>query len=496
MRKYSKIKINFAGGIISPGLLYQLLEHLEHAGVQQVSFGLRQQLLTNCPTRKIKPLTTFLEQSNLFYEINNDAFPNIVTSCPAEDIFIAHTWLSEGTYKDILNAIDYPPRFKINISDSHQSFTPLLTGNINWVASASVPHFWHLLIRFPKTNTIYEWDKMVYTNDIARLSKEIEALILNNKTLFYDQPGADGTTFFLRIQEKQYITKPAEQRAVLPEFNLPYYEGLHKHNNRYWLGVYRRDELFPVAFLKDLCSICLQTKIGQLCSTPWKSVIVKGIEEKDKHLWNALLNIHTINMRHAANELNFQVEDNNSKATRLKQYLVKELNNTDTRTFGLCIGIKTRKKSEIFSSILVKRKPVLPIRGYALFYLYDILCAHDYNPNKRTGYIFRSNLPRFLLAGNLRKSLAAFYDQCTHQELPFRGSVTSPVTASAFTEEPIYQCAHCLTVYDATTGDPENGIPAGTAFATLPHTYTCSLCEANKDQFIKIEQESLNRQYL
>ncbi len=182
------------------------------------------------------------------------------------------------------------------------------------------------------------------------------------------------------------------------------------YNNKYWLGIYRRDELFSIAFLKDLCLLCLNTKIGQLCSTPWKSIIVKSIEEKDKVSWNRLLEKHQINVRHAANELNFQVEDNCKEGLRLKNYLVKRLNNDDTRTFGICIGIKTRKKSEVFSSILVRRKALVSIFGLELFHLYDILCAHDFNPNERTGFVFSSNNPKFVLGEQLRRSVIAFYN--------------------------------------------------------------------------------------
>jgi len=64
-----------------------------------------------------------------------------VSSYPAEEVFITKTWLSEGVYKDIFDGMDYEPRLKINISDSNQSFTPILTGNINWVASLHSPHF-------------------------------------------------------------------------------------------------------------------------------------------------------------------------------------------------------------------------------------------------------------------------------------------------------------------------------------------------------------------
>src|SRR5262249_6120096 len=150
---------------------------------------------------------------------------------------------------------------------SNQSLTPILTGNINWVASLHSTHFWHVFIRFPKTNIVYEWDQLVYTNDIARMSKHIEDFIMDDKSSFYDNPHADGRALFEKVQLRNYITRPADAPADLPAFNLPYYEGLNRYNDKYWLGIYRRDELFDTAFLKDICRLCLETKIGQLCST-------------------------------------------------------------------------------------------------------------------------------------------------------------------------------------------------------------------------------------
>jgi len=137
--------------------------------------------------------------------------------------------------------------------------------------------------------------------------------------------------------------------------------------------------------------------------------MIKGIEEKDKERWNLLLEKFQINMRHAANELNFQVEDNSVEALNLKQYLVKNLSIDDTRTFGVCIGIKTRKKSEIFSSILVRRRYLVDFLGIKIFKVYDILCAKDFNPNERTEEIFSSNNPKFVLAEQVRRSVIKYY---------------------------------------------------------------------------------------
>jgi len=495
MKQRITIKINFRGGIISPGELYNILVAATGAGLYYVSFGLRQQLLIDVPSEMVQVMTDELKKLDVPFESDRDDFPNIISSYAAEEVFIHNTWLSEGVYKDIFDGIDYQPGLKINISDSNQSFTPMLTGNINWVASASEQHFWHLFVRFPKTNIICEWNQMAYTNDVAKLSAEIEKIIFQYQDEFYDNVAANGESLFKKIPIEKFITKRAEKPAVLPAFNLPYYEGLNRYNNKYWLGIYRRDELFSIEFLKELCLLCLETKIGQLCSTPWKSVIVKGIEEKDKIAWNRLLEKHQVNMRHAANELNFQVEENSSEALQLKQYLVKELNNEDTRTFGICIGIKTRRKSEVFSSILIRRKPLLRIFGFGMFYVYDILCAHDFNPNERTGFVFSRNNPKFLLVEQLRQAVAAFYtNRASKTIVPEKKILPRKEKDTKPEKEYVHQCKHCLTIYDAKAGEPENDIAAGTAFESLADNYTCPLCEGSKSDFIKTEKGLLGLQ--
>ncbi|MGM9476069.1 rubredoxin [Pedobacter sp. GSP4] len=488
---YQTIIINFPGGIISPGNLYNILVAASKASIQYVRFGLRQQLLIDTTTYNVAIFTTELNKLGIDYEENTNNFPNIISSYPAEEIFIRNTWLTEGVYKDILDDIDFKPSVKVNICDSDQSFTPMLTGNINWIASSNSEHYWHLIIRFPKTNVIYEWNQLCYTNHIARITQAIESIIKNNPAQFIDNANASGEALFALLNCEEFIIKPAVQSVSLSSFNLPYYEGLNRYNNKYWLGIYRRDELFSIAFLKKLCQLCLSTKLGQLCCTSWKTIIVKGISEQDKSLWNVLLEEFEVNMRHAANELNFQVEDNCNEGLALKSFLVKHLSIDDTRTFGICFGIKTRKKSEVFSSILIQQRYLINLFGLKLLPVYDILCAKDFNPNERTGEIFSRGNPGFLLPEQLRRSIFKFYKYRlnaikTNQQHHFQA------------EEPIkkdgvflYQCNSCLTVYNERIGDLEQNISAGTLFTDLPDNYCCSLCEAEKDNFTKIEQSAL-----
>ncbi|WP_029276040.1 rubredoxin [Pedobacter borealis] len=489
---YQTIIINFPGGIISPGNLYNILVAATKARIQYVRFGLRQQLLIDTTTYNIAIFTGEMDKLGIDYEVDTNNFPNIISSYPAEEIFIRKTWLTEGVYKDILDDIDFKPSVKVNICDSDQSFTPMLTGNINWIASSQSEHYWHLIIRFPKTNVTYEWNQLCYTNHIAQVTKALEGIIKKNPSQFVDNPQANGEALFALLDQDNFILKQAENTVSLSSFNLPYYEGLNRYNNKYWLGIYRRDELFSIPFLKKLCQLCLDTKLGQLCCTSWKTIIIKGIDEKDKSLWNSLLEEFEINMRHAANELNFQVEDNCNEGLALKNFLVKHLSIDDTRTFGICFGIKTRKKSEVFSSILIQKRHLINILGLKLLPVYDILCAKDFNPNERTGEIFSRSNPSFLLPEQVRRSIFKFY------KYRLNAIKTGNQKQSFQTEETIkkdgeflYQCNNCLTVYNERIGEIENNINPGTAFEDLPEGYCCVLCEGEKDNFTKIDQSAL-----
>ncbi|RYE53357.1 MAG: rubredoxin [Sphingobacteriales bacterium] len=488
------IIINFPGGIISPGNLSNILVAASKARIQYVRFGLRQQLLIDIPNYNVSTFTGELGKIGVNYELDKNAAPNIISSYPAEEIFIRGSWLNGGIYKDILDDIDFKPKVKVNICDSNQSFTPMLTGNINWIASSKSEHYWHLIIRFPKTNITYEWDQLCYTNHIAKLTQTIEKIITDSPAEFIDNVNVSGEALFAKLENADFVLKPAEGGTELSSFNLPYYEGLNRYNNKYWLGIYRRDELFDVRFLKRLCQLCLDTKLGQFCCTSWKTIIIKGIEEQDKKRWNDLLEEFGLNMRHAANELNFQVEDNCLEGLELKNFLVKYLSINDTRTFGICFGIKTRKKSEIFSSILIRKRYLINLWAIKLFAMYDILCAKDFNPNERTGEIFSRSNPRWILPEQIRRAVYLFYKQrhnsIQHKKLDIK---TKPEESVVKDNAGLYQCSNCFTVYSELLGEIENGINPGTFFADLPEKYCCTLCEADKSEFSKIDHAELLR---
>jgi rubredoxin len=50
-----------------------------------------------------------------------------------------------------------------------------------------------------------------------------------------------------------------------------------------------------------------------------------------------------------------------------------------------------------------------------------------------------------------------------------------------------YRCTVCNHVYDPAEGDPDNGIPPGTAFEALPEDWMCPDCGALKSDFEPVD---------
>lgn len=474
MIKTKTITINFRGGIVSPGYLLELMQAAAEARVEQVRFGLRQQLMMSVPIANWEDFSKTCRQRGVRFETGKGAAPNMVSSYPAAGIFSTDGWLREGVYKDVFGLFRYEPKLQINICDSNQQLVPLFTGHINWVSSAS-PHFWYLYVRLPGTSSLFCWRELIYTNDIAAVSQQLEKLILSgiaDEPALYAQTGA----------ALAYSAKAMEHRLPLPGFSLPYYEGFNREGATWWLGIYRRDELFSVSFLTDLCRVCLQTGIGQLYTTPWKSIVIKGIEGSHRTRWDAVLGKYRINVRHAANELNWIVED--EEGLRLKRLVIRHFDKEDVRTYGLCFAVQTRQRNSVTGSVIICKEAVKNPHALVSLERYSIFYKKDFNLYATEQILFRKNIPKDHIGTYLISLCKLFYEQAVPDES------TPPIATSNSTEPPpactTYQCKYCLTVYDESTGDAEQQIAAGTPFRELPDTYHCSVCEEGLEAFEEV----------
>lgn len=482
------ITINFTGGIISPGALKEILELAQTVRVSHVRFGLRQQMRLELPTPLYKGFVQACNDKGIVAYPSKSALPNIVSSYAAADTFTTDSWLREGAYKDVFDLFSYTPQLKVNICDGHQCFVPFFTGHINWVSSSS-EHFWHLYVRFPKTGKLYRWKELIYTSDLPRLSQRIEEEILADKFLFYGNETADGDLLYSRIKAlTAYIHKPSSDEPSV-DFSLPYYEGFNKAGDRFWLGIYRRDEKFPVAFLLEVCQICLQSRIGQLYTTPWKSLVIKNIDAGTRRQWDYVLGKYRINVRHAANELAWQVEDGTEKGLQLKAHIIRHFDKEDVRTYGLCFAVQTEPSSSMFGSVIIRKQQNKNPHRLKALERYDILYKKGFNPNGSETVLFREGVEKDFIGVYLVSLCKYFYEEQSVAPLLTAENHLSQLPAKKAVSI-LHQCKHCLTVYVPAIGDEDQGIAPETSFEALPETYACPLCEAPKEAFVEVEAQN------
>lgn len=439
---------------------------------------------------KLEELSAALHHAALPFEVDADIHPNIASACVTEQILYASSWLREGVYKDVLDAFDYRPRLAVNLVDQGQSFVPLNTGQLNFIASG-MGNYWRLLLRVTPEGRLQEWKSLVYSGNIPRLTRRLEEFLLDREK----SPGEkDLQQMYADImQSEQWLEQPPREQLSYPDFALPYYEGFNRYLDRLWLGIYRRDELFTPAFLVDCCTLCLQTKVAQLYTTPWKSLVIQGITPGDRKRWDIVLGRHGINVRHALSELCWQVEDVSDEGLSLKHYLVRQFDRDDIRTFGLCFAIQVQQGTRPFGLVLIRKQPSRNGARSKALDRYDILYRKDFDACSDEYVLFRKNVEKDQL-GTYLKSLCKYFYECKagedmilhhvyrQKEDPSTNPSGARTTGSTPSVNEMHHCIHCLTVYDPALGDPEAQIPAGTPFSMLDH-YACPVCGSDKSAF-------------
>jgi hypothetical protein len=444
--------INFTGGIISPGYLQEVLSIATAAQVTQVRFGLRQQLYVEVQNKHCKQFETACRGKHIVLSQT----PNISSSYAATDIFIPDSWLTEGIYKDIFDLFETPPKLKINICDSQQTFVPFFTGHINWIASSHA-HYWYLYIRMPGQQSTYCWPELIYTNSIPQVSRFLEEHMTH-------------------IPEKlcDYIGRPKDKELEPPVFHLPYYEGFNKYNNQYWLGIYRRDEEFSVAFLKDLCSICLETGVGQLYATSWKSIIVRDIDPAHRRLWDYALGKHGINVRHAANELNWQIADNCEDSLILKRHIIRHFDTADVRTYGLCFSIRMQPGNSHFGAIVIRKQENKYNSKLKYMQRFDILYTADFNPNSSAMVLYRENVTKEHLGPYIVSLCKHYYEKGSEWDILQQYVAEQQHTpVNSVPEKMVLQCPCCKSIYEEGQGEQ------------------CYICETDVSEFNEVPFSTL-----
>lgn len=482
MKRYKTIAVNCTGGIIPPGYLLQALAVAEQYKITEVSFNQRQQLLLEVPAESVTGFLKACAAAQVQAGVWQQSFCNIYSSYVAVNLFCEDTWVTEGVYKDVFELLSPGPRLlNCNVCDARQTFVPLFTGHINWIAGAP-KHYWYLYIRRPGSTALYCWPQLVYTNNIATVTAAVEQWITTRTAA--ELAGTADAAMYEAVQAAiTYVGKPVEEELVLPAFYLPYYEGFNKQGGAYWLGIYRRDELFSVGFLQEVARLCLDSKIGAFYVTPWKTIIVKNITADWRRYWDVILGRYRVNVRHAANELNWWVEDASEDALIVKRTVIRHFDKEDVRTYGLCFSVQLKQTGAVFGSVLITGKKGQGRVSLKSQLRYDIWYAADFSSNSSQYLLFREGVAKEYLGTYLVSLSKLFYEQLSAAPLPV--AVPAAVSAPAIQPQEVYECSRCKTIYDPQTGDPLQGVAAATPFQQLPADYGCFVCMAPVSAFVQ-----------
>ncbi|MEP0713946.1 rubredoxin [Algoriphagus sp.] len=468
---YSRVVVK--GGVLSPAELKQLLELAEQAGLDTISLGSRQDILFI----KDEGLLEIEAQSKFQLVAPEDTgSENIVSSYVSADIFPSTPWLTGDRYLYVLEQFRTQPHLKINITDPKQRLVPLFTGHLNFIASEH-EDYWYLYVRLPEWEETKMYPALIYSWDMAKVSASIEKIL-------QEEPETVEFLFDLVNDAVDCNNRTVDRPLEVPFYPFPYYEGMNRvGDDRYWLGLYWRNNKYYIDFLKVLCDLCADSRIGKISITPWKSIIIKGIPENTKIEWERLLGRYGINVRHSMLELNWHLPVNNKSALKLKEFLVDNFDKRDISTYGLTFGITdyTRKAYYFTSIIIEKNQPPAGLENVKLRNTYNLLYAKNFDPNTQKYIVYVQEVDKAELPGLLIELSKMYFEQLGKKPEPSKKSIPLKETK----EVEVYQCADCLTIYDSTYGDEMQGIEAGVPFEDLSSSYCCSLCEAPKSKFIR-----------
>lgn len=467
-------RILIKGGVTSPGELKDIIAMLEAAGLTEVHFGSRQDLLFPLKGAKERQLESI---SQFRTDIQSDrSYQNIVCSYLSADIFDMTHWLNGSTYLYILEAYDYLPKLKINITDPKQRLVPIFNGNLNFMASKN-EDYWYLNIKLPHWRKAADYPVLIYTWDISKISKAIEAI-------HEDIQDVD-ELFFILNKNLGTNNKTFEQKLEIPYTTFPYYEGMNRMGlDQYWLGLYWRNNRYDLAFLKEFCGFCLDNSIGKISITPWKSLIVKGIQKQSRPGLERLIGQWGINIRHSQLEMNWHVPVDDQEALELKKFLVRSFDQNDISTYGLTFGISNDvgKRSHFASVIIERNAPPAIMTDFEVRPTYNVLHFKNFDPNTHTYEAYAQDVDKIELPGLLMELSKKYFGQLYSEEAQEKPNKKDPDPI----KRTVRQCRLCLSVYDTMYGDAKADIPAGTPFENLPEDYGCPVCEAPKSDFVKV----------
>lgn len=474
-------RILLKGGVFSPAMLLRIIDFAESNGQNYIHLGSRQDILIEGSLENKDILDRYRDLK--IEKVTQRIHQNIMSSYLTVDIMPSVSWLNGSIYLNILDSIKNKSHLKINITDPIQSFVPLFTGHLNFIASSN-EDYWYLYIKLPGWKKMQPYPVLIFSWDIGTICRLIEQYCL----LF-----SHVQDIFEKINP---LYESRNNRTISDVLEIkfkpfPYYEGFNKLNfNQYWLGLYWRNNNYDIAFLKGMAELCIRCRIGKINITPWKSLIIKPIKDENRLEWEKFLGVRGINVRHSLLEMNWHIPVDDEKALRLKSYIVNCLNQLDISTYGLSFGINCID-DVFFTSIVIIASENRVVTGTSHFEdSYNVLHATNFDPNTLNYVTYAQDVIKADLPQLLIELSKLYFRQLGSHDKVVKSKSYTKLNADG-TNYYVFQCPDCLTVIDSRLGCEQLELAPGDSVEELNSQHLCPVCDTSIILFNKVSHPEI-----
>lgn len=429
------------GGVISTGSLRQLALHCQTADVH-LRIGRRMNLTMDLKPQIVPEFTRRLREWVEFSSSENNV---ISSACSME----SHAWLKESTMIEAAESVaSVSSPVEVSLIDPGQTLVPRFESELNFLAMPE-EGTWSCVVR--REGVVHSTAARILTQDLPEAVSTYSAASsgkLSDRLRVFGGP-APG------------MEPPLSAR--------PEYEGFHKHGGKWSLGFFHTSGRYDGSLVEEMAYLCTKDSLGRVYLTPWHSFLIKGIPERSLLVWEDYLRRRGIETRHASSALYWRMLGGEPLLYEARDRIVRECISREVPSHVVfAAGRDTAEEQAAISIELTGRFP-------ARFRLYSKQYALD---RKKHGTFLLGFLPRAV-----RKLL----------ENASGPAVSSPQqTPSALQSAPAvksthasYVCEECMNVYSAEYGDAVSGVLPGVPFESVPPTYACPVCGADKKRFKK-----------
>jgi rubredoxin len=428
------------GGVISTGSLRQLATHCQTADVP-LRIGPRMDLQVQLPEAIVPEFTGRLREWVQF----SSGEPNVISSACAPG---GHAWLKESALLEAAESVHaVSTGMEVSLLDPDQALVPLFQSELNFSALPE-EGTWSCALRLD--GSVHMAAGRFLTQDLAETAAGYRAVRGNGLTGALAALG--GPT-----------SPPPVSAHVRPE-----YEGFQKHGGKWVLGFFCQNGIYDAALVEEMAYLCTKDSLGKVYLTPWHSFLIKGIADASLLVWDDFLRRRRIETRHASAQLFWRMLDAEPLLHRARKKIADDLSQMEVPLRdAFCAGMNTADDPSAFS---IELAGTFPPR-FRLF-------AREApgQPRRKIGTYLLPFLP-----GAVRRLL---------EERPLTMADSAAKTDASKPREPAghpkavsYVCKECLNVYSEEYGDALTGLGPGVPFETLPASYVCPVCGAEKKHF-------------